>query len=142
MSIDAATAQTWATSQSGLAYEIMRTQRLAGALGDPADYMRQRLGRLRDISTNIDRDFVDKFNALRASGMPPEDAKRRAEDYVAKLKQIQIDELNFDFPSEISNLAANLEYKRGQAGRSGLDVANIAKGSGSSRTRKPRKSKK
>ena len=76
--------------------------------------------------------------------MPPEDAKRRAEDYVAKLKQIQIDELNFDFPSEISNLAANLEYKRGQAGRNALDVANIAHGSGSSKPRRKstRKAKK
>ena len=142
MALDAATAENWATSQSGLAYEIQRTERLAGALGNPAGYMRDRLGRLRAISVNIDHDFVVKFEALKASGMPPEDAKRRAEDYVAKLKQIQIDELNFDFPSEISNLATNLEYKRGQAGRSGLDVANIAKGSGSSRTRKPRKSKK
>ena len=129
-------AATWASSALGLDYQINRSTSLADALEKPSDYFRKRQTAMEEIKDKINEEFLAKFKALKAAGLPPAAAQSRAETYAQGLYNIKMEDLNFTAPASINELAANMMYKQGEVQKSGLDIASAVK------TGKPRRSRK
>ena len=117
-----ATAREWASKKFGLDYEVARTERLQQALTNPNVYYRERTEALREVRDKVNEAFVTQFNNLKAKGLPPDEAERRAEVRAASLFKVLCDDVNTDFPSDINTLAANVAYKGGAATVANFDV--------------------
>ena len=135
MALDESTAQSWASSMLGIDYELKRTANLQEALATPGVYYAKRGARLAKISEDINKEFASKFKELKAQGLPKEDAQRRAEAWAASLYKLKTEELDFDFPSSVQQLAANLQFKAGVA-NTGVDYSNVKGASASSKSRR------
>ena len=134
MALDRGTAQTWASSMLGIDYELKRTANLQLALATPGAYYTKRVEALTQIGSDIDTEFVKKFEELKKQGLPKADAQRRAESWAASLYKLRLEELDFELPASIQQLAANLQFKAGAA-RMGIDLG-ATRGSGGGRSKR------
>ena len=95
--------QDYVLRASGLGKEILRNDRIATGLADPAKYFEEKNKDLENMAVRLKDVFAGEYERLLLTGISRDKAQKKATEFMEQQKARELSIHNKNFPTEINN---------------------------------------
>ena len=123
MAFNGVAGKNYGSTYAGGQWNVAHTNRFIQAVSKPEDYLAGRVKAIEGVNEKLDKEFCERYAKWLSQGVTRADALSRTENYITKLSEALMDELNLMWPENITETAANISYNKSKLGKNGVDPA-------------------